>query len=158
MAAVWVWWLCIHGRYHAVGIVMYIYHEEAEDWSEALKPVSMMSCLTGGRCREAKRKRAMTKLQKQHRQTPRNTAKANTLSDEAKLKNQEYAQIFFVLDADFGGSLDIHEISLFGKYALGEQWNIQMALDFIAKYDADASNTLSMEEFIVFWSALTKSS
>ena len=31
-------------------------------------------------------------------------------------------QIFFVLDQDYGGSLDIDEISVFGEYMLGALW------------------------------------
>jgi hypothetical protein len=40
-------------------------------------------------------------------------------SDNLKLRHQIYSQIFFVLDSDFSGALDVDEIELFGEYELG---------------------------------------
>eukprot|EP01047_Picozoa_sp_COSAG01_P031917 COSAG01_NODE_2286_length_7990_cov_5.551895_6_plen_528_part_00 len=42
-------------------------------------------------------------------------------SDNLKLRHQMYSQIFFVLDIDFSGSLNVDEICIFGEYELGVQ-------------------------------------
>ena len=36
-------------------------------------------------------------------------------SRDVRMRKQLYRQIFFVVDADFGGTLDIHEIAEFGQ-------------------------------------------
>ena len=72
------------------------------------------------------------------------------MSDDLKLRHQMYCQIFYVLDHNFDNSLDIEEISAFGEYALGTDWDKALALDFLDKFDTDQSQSLGINEFALF--------
>ena len=65
----------------------------------------------------AKKKAKTVKGHKQHKENVGVVTLG--MSDDMKLRHQMYTQIFFVLDSDFDGTLDVEEISIFGKYAMG---------------------------------------
>ena len=72
------------------------------------------------------------------------------MSDDLALRLTMYQQIFFVLDTDYGGSLDVDEISVFGEYTLGEEWSTDIAVDFMQQIDTNNDGVLEIEEFVHF--------
>ena len=72
------------------------------------------------------------------------------MSDDLALRLTMYQQIFFVLDTDYGGSLDVDEISVFGEYTLGEDWSTDVASDFMETIDTNHDGVLVMAEFCKF--------
>ena len=72
------------------------------------------------------------------------------MSDDLALRLTMYQQIFFVLDTDYGGSLDVDEISVFGEYTLGEDWSTDIAVDFTQTFDTNHNGVLEITEFCKF--------
>ena len=58
--------------------------------------------------------------------------------------------LYCLLDQDYGGSLDIHEISVFGSYMLGADWSPDIAVGFMQDFDTSRDGQLSLEEFCKF--------
>ena len=93
---------------------MFLYHQHSDDWSDALSPSVVIDLL-----RKCCRKTVPKDGVERHRDGASKSLVTLGSDDEVKLRHQTYQQIFFVLDADFGGALDIDEISVFGEYAMG---------------------------------------
>jgi hypothetical protein len=71
-------------------------------------------------------------------------------NDDVKLRHQVYSQIFYILDDDFSGSLDVTEISRFGEYAMGRDWDKKLARTFLDRYDTNDDKAMCLEEFSLF--------
>jgi len=61
-----------------------------------------------------------------------------------------YRQAFFVIDTNYSGTLSLKEMDLFGKFMLGQKWNVQAALDFLNKFDTSKDGALDFDEFVAF--------
>jgi len=127
------------------GVVMFLYHQHSDDWSDALSPSVVIDLL-----RKCCRKTVPKDGVERHRDGASKSLVTLGSDDEVKLRHQTYQQIFFVLDADFGGALDIDEISVFGEYAMGDAWNRQLAQDFLDTYDTNDDKSLCINEFVLF--------
>lgn len=99
------------------GMVMFLFHQQAESWSQALAPTGLNSCLVCKKCRKKNTKSSTKK-----------SAVRLHMSDDVKLRHQLYSQIFFVIDTDYDGCLDADEIGPFGEYAMGADWSKELAV------------------------------
>ena len=53
-------------------------------------------------------------------------------------------------EQDYGGSLDIQEISVFGEYMLGAEWSTDIAVGFMQDFDTNCNGVLELDEFCKF--------
>ena len=58
--------------------------------------------------------------------------------------------MYCLLEQDYGGSLDVDEISVFGEYTLGEDWSTDIASDFMQTFDTNRNGVLEITEFCKF--------
>jgi len=61
-----------------------------------------------------------------------------------------YRQIFYLIDQDCSGTLDLEEIDDFGHFMVGSTWNRTAAVEFIHSMDLNCDGLLDFEEFVIF--------
>eukprot|EP01051_Picozoa_sp_SAG22_P000274 SAG22_NODE_6_length_41368_cov_49.702222_17_plen_340_part_00 len=122
------------------GVVMFLFHQHTNDWHGALSPQGLRCCCGGGKGRAA----AASEVQRTKSLVYRGA------SDDVKLRHQTYSQIFFTVDDNYDGLLDFDEISHFGEFAMGRDWNRQLCVDFLAKYDTNKDQKMGLDEFAMF--------
>merc|ERR1712096_486077 len=93
------------------GIVLYLYHQQAETWAEAVVPHWLRRSFA--RAQTHDRRSSL-----QQRQAIEHYNKREAESKEARLRKHLYRQIFYVIDKDFNGTLDLDEISEFGVFLM----------------------------------------
>jgi hypothetical protein len=135
------------------GLVLHVYHQSAEDWNTALVPswAQYFQWLAKQARIHALRQQAAEDHTAEKVKPKRKSIKdATKESRDVRMRKQLYRQIFFVVDADFGGTLDIHEIAEFGQFMLGMEWDELEAVKFMDTFDLNSDGVLDFEEFSVF--------
>eukprot|EP00746_Dinoflagellata_sp_MGD_P007037 gnl/MRDRNA2_/MRDRNA2_113903_c0_seq1.p1 gnl/MRDRNA2_/MRDRNA2_113903_c0~~gnl/MRDRNA2_/MRDRNA2_113903_c0_seq1.p1 ORF type:complete len:615 (-),score=86.54 gnl/MRDRNA2_/MRDRNA2_113903_c0_seq1:16-1824(-) len=179
------------------GVVLYLYHQEAENWIELLIPdqiehfiaarvmkrqqhskmqkrKSLQQTLSTRKVSTLARSRTGTTLSRVS--TPLMEKRASTISQvqkkgDSRIRKQLYRQLFFVLDKDFSGKLNIEEIADFletvgvehsntaeMEASSGDSHNLMFAdlahlenlARFMEVYDVNADASLDFEEFCQF--------
>jgi hypothetical protein len=129
------------------GVVLFLFHQKAQDWSDLV---------SAGRITKLLRRLVCCKRQQEDALETMTLTQSDVsmsqldMSDDLALRLTMYQQIFFVLDTDYGGSLDVDEISVFGEYTLGEEWSTDIAVDFMQQIDTNNDGVLEIEEFVHF--------
>lgn len=69
---------------------------------------------------------------------------------KAFIRQQLYAQAFYVLDDNFSGSLDKKEVKRFARFAVGPEFAKTYLNEFMDALDLDQNGLLSFQEFALF--------
>eukprot|EP00746_Dinoflagellata_sp_MGD_P126372 gnl/MRDRNA2_/MRDRNA2_61232_c0_seq1.p1 gnl/MRDRNA2_/MRDRNA2_61232_c0~~gnl/MRDRNA2_/MRDRNA2_61232_c0_seq1.p1 ORF type:complete len:684 (+),score=135.99 gnl/MRDRNA2_/MRDRNA2_61232_c0_seq1:44-2095(+) len=158
------------------GIVLFLYHQEADNWMEALLPEWLenninLRFLQGGKAagEGSKVSKAVSKKRIRERMSQMNQYEIKTHHQrphQAKAKKNErirkqiYRQLFFVLDQDFSGKLNLEEITDFLETVGAEHSTASRGEDdmdlyanlkaFMDEYDVNQDASLEFEEFCKF--------
>ena len=62
-----------------------------------------------------------------------------------RLRAQLYRQAFYVLDENLSTGLEVSEVSNFGRFMFGDDWNEQALEEFMAEADTDKQGVTLME-------------
>lgn len=128
------------------GLVLYLYQLKAEDWLEAIVPRWVRSICLRGLCASKKEKKKKKPALNRQSTMP----KSLTADKDYQLRRQMYHQIFYAIDVDFSGTLQLDEIDEFGYFIAGAKWNIDEAEHFLMDIDANWDGVLDYEEFAYF--------
>merc|ERR1711871_409530 len=145
-------------------VVLFLYYQTAETWGEVLMPSWLRPLYE-----------YVVKVQRANRRKARDTpAVADSAADATGRKDSTgsggserkklvlkdtqnhharrnlYRQAFFDIDQNYSGTLSLKEMDLFGKFMLGQKWNVQAALDFLNKFDTSKDGALDFDEFVAF--------
>mmetsp|Transcript_96191 Transcript_96191/g.170776 ORF Transcript_96191/g.170776 Transcript_96191/m.170776 type:complete len:732 (-) Transcript_96191:90-2285(-) len=76
--------------------------------------------------------------------------KVITRKVERQIRLQMYREVFFLLDGNFSGKLEKEEVSAFGHFMLGDDWNKSTLETFMKIADVDGDAGLNYKEFSDF--------
>merc|ERR1712216_405678 len=123
------------------GIVLWLYHQQADTWLEALVPHWI-------------RNLAQSKMGSRRRgnvaANPSSPSHSQVSDKDVRYRKHLYRQIFYVIDKDFNEALDLQEISEFGTFLMGNSWDRKHAADFMTRLDINVDGVLDFEEFAMY--------
>jgi len=148
------------------GVVLFLYNQTVQTWGEVFMPAWLRpiydKIYLSIQTKQAADRRARdgTSLADQPSSAERSTSMGSDGSAKEKLvlkdtqnhhaRRNLYRQAFFVIDTNYSGTLSLKEMDLFGKFMLGQKWNVQAALDFLNKFDTSKDGALDFDEFVAF--------
>jgi len=158
--------------------VLFLYHHIAEGWMDLLVPEQVQRCLSSvsGALQEWRRRwsgeqpdphraaetedvtEALADVRSQGLARPSGSLLPRmmlkhgpeALPKDAKVRRQLYRQIFYTVDKDFSGSLDLDEVSEFARFMFGDQFDEAKAREFIETFDLNHNGLLGFREFAIF--------
>ena len=133
------------------GVVLFLFHQKAQDWHDLMSADRITKLLRRLVCRKKQPETALEiiKIVAESSGGEKSAVQLD-MSDDLALRLTMYQQIFFVLDTDYGGSLDVDEISVFDEYTLDEDWSTNIAADFMQTFDTNHNGVLEINEFCKF--------
>jgi len=127
------------------GFVLYTYQLNCDSWAEALFPQWVRRAMT-----MRLSWKSCCNFSKSGRGKKKSEEMVNDGDKDYQLRRQLYHQIFYAIDCDFNGTLQLEEIDEFGYFISGNKWNMEQARQYMYEIDLNWDGVLDYEEFAFF--------